>query len=156
LERRGAKAKMSRQRVKTCSRLFLGPLMVPMLLSFFAKVGPVFSSDDWDAVNRLGEEFQRQAPWFRTPGKSGEIDQGIPQPPPYGSVGSREEPQEQTGSNPSYICYEPVARTYYYCLTGWPVSYAPAQYPYFPFWWKYPWSCPPGSRWKSGVGCHWD
>lgn len=82
------------------------------------------SANDFKEIDQLGEEFQRQAPWFRAPEKGSGMTEAIDQPQSYLSL-------------PPYFFYDPVPGVYDNYISGWPIPYEPPRYPNFPPWPKY-------------------
>lgn len=126
-----------------------------VLLSFAA-------SDNTEKADKLGEEFQKQSPWFREKPKSGEST-GVPQPEQYLRC-TEDKKEEETQSNP--YCYYP------YCEEQYPLRYDPDTKPYeycypvdsfsykfrfrspkFRLWWDQERACPPGYFFRPNFGC---
>jgi hypothetical protein len=109
------------------------------------------SANDFKEIDQLGEEFQRQAPWFRAPEKGSGMTEAITQPQSYLLGEQKEEPENQGMPLPPYFFYDPVPGVYDNWMAVGPIPYRSSKHPHFPGWWKYQHSWP-GFYWRPGMG----
>lgn len=135
-------------------------IIILVLISLFVSTGIlVFAASD--DSEKLGDEFQKQAPWFREKQQSGE-SRGEPQPELY--LKTPEEKKEKEDKYPycyypycqeQYtLCYNSDTGRYEYCYPS--DSYyfkLRFQSPKFRLWWEQERMCPPGYFFKPSSGC---
>ncbi len=134
-----------------CSQQYIG------VLSSFA------ASDNAEKVDKLGEDFQKQSPWFRDKPESGE-SKGIPQPElyqrtPEGNKGEETQkyPYCRYPDCPGQyaLCYNPDADLYEYCYPADSFDFRMRFHsPKFRLWWEQERVCPPRYFFKHGTGCY--
>ena len=120
-------------------------------------------SDNAEKTDKLGEDFQRQLPWFREKPESGE-SKGTPQPELY----QRTPEGDKNGEKQKYpycrypdcpgqytLCYNPDLDLYEYCYPADSFDFRMRfRSPKFRLWWEQERVCPPGYFFKSGTGCY--
>ncbi len=136
-------------------------LRITIIISVFFSlvIMPSFAASD--DSEKLGDEFQKQAPWFREKQQSGE-SRGEPQPELY--LKTPEEKKEKEDKYPycyypycrgQYtLCYNPDTGRYEYCYPS--DSYyfkLRFQSPKFRLWWEQERMCPQGYFFKPSSGC---
>jgi hypothetical protein len=120
------------------------------------------ASDNTEKADKLGEEFQKQSPWFR---EKPESDESIvtPQPEHYLRI-PEEKKEEETQGNPycyypyceeQYpLCYDPDTGLYEYCYPADSFSFKFRFHSRkFRQWWDHERACPPGYFFKNNIGC---
>ena len=123
----------------------------------------VASSDDVEKSDKLGDDFQKQSPWFREKPKSGEST-GTPQPEQY-LRNPEGEKKEETQKYPycrypdcpgQYaLCYNPDLDTYEYCYPANSDNFRMRfRSPKFRLWWERERRCPPGYSFAPDGGCY--
>jgi len=155
------------------NRIFRVKIAVIIVLSFTFSaipcsrlhiVMPAFAaSDDTDKADKLGEDFQKQSPWFREKPKSDE-NTGTPQPEQY-LRNPEGEKKEETQKYPycrypdcpeQYaLCYNPDLDTYEYCYPADSDHFRLRfRSPKFRDWWERERACPAGYSFTPDGGCY--
>jgi hypothetical protein len=130
--------------------------LIISLSSSSAQESSVPSVTDVEKADQLGDEFQRQMPWYARTPQSGAFF-GIPQPKEYLSAPESEIPPESSEylSRQYPLCYDPYTGSYEYCKPR--NSYyfrVKLRSPQFRFWWSKGRFCPYGYFFIPDRGCY--
>jgi len=110
------------------------------------------AASDAEEADKLGEEFQKEAPWFREKPESGE-SKGDPQPDLYQRSS---EPYCRYPDCPEQypLCYNPDLEVYEYCYPADTSDFRLRFHsPKLRLWWESERVCPPGYFFKPNSGC---
>ncbi len=129
--------------------------------NYFSVPLSLAASDDAEKADKLGEEFQKQAPWFREK-PQGDEGKGEPQPELY--IHTPEGKEEKQDKYPycrypdcpeQYpLCYNPDLEVYEYCYPADSSDFRLRFHsPKFRLWWEHERVCPPGYFFTPGSGC---